>query len=253
MTSHTEGWREFEVDFQADRGFTVGLIALTNDSAIQPDVCTFLAGTGTRLQTSRIESPPELDVAGLNGLLPRISAAAAKLLPGNKLDVVAFGCTSAAMALGPKRIAQEVRKAHPAMQVTNPVSAALKAFEAFGVTRIALLTPYIGEVNRLVEEYLASQGVEIVSKGFFPVRNNDERSWVSRQAFLNAARALADAPGVDLLFVSCTALSTSAVVQELERETALPVVTSNQALSWDSLRLAGNRTRAEDRGSLLRI
>ena len=61
-----------------------------------------------------------------------------------------------------------------------------------------------------------------------------------------------DVPDAEALFVSCTALRTSSIIDELEQRLKKPVVTSNQALVWHSLRLSGYETPVEGYGRLLR-
>ena len=61
-----------------------------------------------------------------------------------------------------------------------------------------------------------------------------------------------DRPDADAVFVSCGALRTLDVVDDLERRLGKPVVCSNQAMIWDCLRLAGIRDRFEGFGALLR-
>jgi maleate isomerase len=44
---------------------------------------------------------------------------------------------------------------------------------------------------------------------------------------------------VDAVFISCTALRCSSVIQRIEDDIGKPVVTSNQALAWHCMRLGG--------------
>jgi len=43
---------------------------------------------------------------------------------------------------------------------------------------------------------------------------------------------------MDALFISCTNLRALDLIPTLEKETGVPVMTSNQVLAWDMLRLA---------------
>jgi len=54
----------------------------------------------------------------------------------------------------------------------------------------------------------------------------------------------------DALFISCTALRSALVVEELEQKLEKPVVTSNQALVWHSLQLMKNRSKVTGFGQL---
>ncbi|MGJ3259423.1 MAG: hypothetical protein ACFE0S_07455 [Rhodospirillales bacterium] len=48
------------------------------------------------------------------------------------------------------------------------------------------------------------------------------------------------------------ALRSVDIIDALEAKTGKPVITSNQALAWDAMRLAGNADRVEGFGRLLR-
>lgn len=60
-------------------------------------------------------------------------------------------------------------------------------------------------------------------------------------------------PEVDALFVAGTGLRVSAVLGGLEAAIGKPVVTSNQALAWHSLRLAGYGRPVEGYGRLMAV
>ena len=247
------GWQEMALRMAGQPRAIIGLIALANDCAIEPDVHGFLPPADVRVQTNRIYSPRYSNLDSLRAMAGDIANSVRGLMPDSPLDVVAFGCTSATMALGKDTVHGAIAEARPGIAATDPISAALKGLRCLGCGRIALLTPYIGEVNAMVEGYLSEQGLEVRRKGFFGVHDDDERSRIMPEAFAAAAEALAADPEVEALLVSCTALSTAPVVERLEQQLGKPVVTSNQALAWDALRLAGDPRPIEGRGRLLRL
>jgi maleate isomerase len=55
----------------------------------------------------------------------------------------------------------------------------------------------------------------------------------------------------DAYLVSCTAVRSAEVIEELERELGRPVVTSNQAITWHCLRTAGIVDKVRGFGALL--
>ena len=57
------------------------------------------------------------------------------------------------------------------------------------------------------------------------------------------AKSLPCRPEADALFISCGALPSIEIIEALEARTGKPVVTSNQAMAWDALRLAGVEDR----------
>ena len=58
-------------------------------------------------------------------------------------------------------------------------------------------------------------------------------------------------PGSDGLLATCLALRAHLVVDELERDLGVPVITSAQATLWAGLRMAGVMTAISGHGSLL--
>jgi maleate isomerase len=230
----------------------IGLITLSNDAVIERELRTFLAPVeGAAVFASRIPLMLELTPQALRDMEAHIPRAVALIVPDDRLDVMAFGCTSGSMAIGPARVAAAVHRSRPGIPVTDPVSAALKGLKALGTRRIALLTPYPDAVNEVVADYVGTQGFEIAERASFKQPNDPGIARVPPEAIYRAGLELGRRK-VDALFISCTALRCSSVIERIEHAIGKPVVTSNQALAWDCLRLAGCRTTVEGYGRLLR-
>lgn len=230
----------------------IGLITLANDMTIEPELRAFLPSEGVALYSNRIPLPNIVTVDTLISMRDHIPAVTELIVPYSNIDVVAFGCTSGSMAIGPETVAAKVHESKPDVAVTNPVSAALKGLDALGCKRVALLTPYVDEVNAVVEAYVSSQGFDIVVKGSFKQPGDPQIVRVPPEAILQAGLELGSHQEADALFISCTALRVSSVIENLEQRLGKPVVTSNQALAWDCLRLAGCDTKVPGYGRLLR-
>jgi maleate isomerase len=244
------GWKPMDVAYRGAPAVSLGLIALSSDSGIEPELHRFLDFDDVTIHTNRIYSPRYSSLESLRAMEQGLGAAAANLMPDGHLDVIAYGCTSATMALGPQAVAAGVRQGRDGIPVVDPISSSLAGLEHLRCRRIALLTPYIGEVNEVVERYITDRGFDIATKGFFGARDDDERSRVSLEAFAAAADELVTGPDIEALFISCTALRTSSVIAALEDRLEIPVVASNQALAWAALRAAGDHRTAPGRGRL---
>ena len=229
----------------------IGLVTLSNDVTIEPELRNFLPLEGVAVYATRIPTSSAGTVEALRALEGHITEAAALIVPEFRIDVMALGCTSGSMAIGPEVVAERIRAARPGMACTNPVSAAAKGLRALGCKRIALLDPYTDEVNVVVERYVSEQGFDIVDKGSFKQRGDPNIVRVPPRAIFEAGLALASSPAVDGLFISCTALRVSPVIGRLEDALGKPVVSSNQALAWDCLRLAGCNAPVPGFGHLL--
>jgi maleate isomerase len=216
----------------------LGLVARATDVNSEQDLRR-IAPAGVEIFTNRIANANPVTLANLRAMAGDVTRAAAGILPGNRIDALAYGCTSGTVAIGEAEIARLLRAARPGVPCTNPISAALAAFAAFGARRISLLTPYTRPVNDAVAEGLQARGVAVLNVAGFGLESDDAMTAVPPPAILRAGIELCDA-AADLLFVSCTALRTSLVLAELEAALGKPVVASNPALLWHALRLIGN-------------
>ena len=253
-TLETRGWETMPCtpDDGPARTAAIGLITLANDVVIEPELRRFLAGVeGAAVFASRIPLMLELTPQGLRDMEAHIPRAVELIVPNDRLDVMAFGCTSGSMAIGPARVAAAVDRVRPGIAVTDPVSAALKGLEALGARRIALLTPYPDAVNEVVAQYVGKQGFEIAERASFKQPNDPAIARVPPDAIYQAGLELGRRK-VDAVFISCTALRCSSVIERIEQAIGKPVVTSNQALAWDCLRLAGYSAAVEGYGKLPR-
>ena len=121
-----------------------------------------------------------------------------------------------------------------------------------GVTRIAVLTPYIDEVNAMIARHIEDHGLEIAGFTSFHMADDVQMAGLPPEAIYQAALE-ADRPGAEALFISCTAIRACDVVERLERTLGKPVVTSIQAMFWRSLEYAGYSGPVAGYGRLLRL
>lgn len=227
----------------------IGVIALATDFNIEQDLRRIYPES-VEIFTSRVRNTNPLTIENLRSMAPGIGAAADTILPGTELDAMIYACTSGTVAIGIERITELVHQTRPGVPVTNPVTAALAAFEQFEARRISILTPYTQAVNEGVAELFESKGLEVLNIAGFDFEDDTAMTFISPQDIADAAVDACD-PAADLLFVSCTALRASLVIEQIEQRLGKPVVSSNQALAWHSLQLVNYPETVPGFGSLL--
>lgn len=241
---------------QSDGGPTrhgaIGLVALATDHVCELDLRRIIPQDRLPLYVGRIGFAPEITVETLGAMRDGITAAASLILAGGRLDVLAYGCTSGTMVIGEEEVFARLRAARPGIACTSPPTAALAALQALGLRRIAVLTPYTEGVNHRVVDYFAARGLDIAAFGAFNKESDAEIAAIAPASIVAAAQAL-DAPGIEGVFLSCTGLRGVAVVEEIEARLGKPVVTSNQAMAWHAMRLAGHNEPVAGFGRLLRL
>ena len=121
--------------FETDGGIAtrarIGLIVLATDYTIEDEwrrIYTPL--TGVALYQSRILNDVRITPETLRAMEPRIALSTDVILPGSELDVVAYGCTSASMAIGEEKVFEKIRSVRPNAKCTTPITAAFAAFRA---------------------------------------------------------------------------------------------------------------------------
>jgi maleate isomerase len=243
--------RDFAVPEPAEaRCPRVGLVVPATDEVSETAFTEMLAGHAVSFVTSRVTFANPVTLANLGRMVEDLTRATALLLPGGRIDAVAFSCTSATVAAGIEAVARSIAAARPGVPFTTPITAAVSALERLGARRIAVLTPYVDEVNAAIHRFLTASGLEVRDFGSFHRRTEPEIARVPVESIVAAARAL-DGPAVDALFISCTGLRGHAAIAALEALTGKPVVTSNQAQLWDALSLIGYRRPVRGYGRLL--
>ncbi len=209
----------------------IGLIELSTEVLMSAEIRAFLPDCDVGIYTSRVEFGDDADIKGLAAMEPHINAAANLLPDGEYLDAIVYGCTSGSMVIGPERLNELISSARLGLPVFNPISAVIAGLQAMNRRKIAIVTPYPQETNRVVAAFLAGRGIEIVSGLTFDILSGYDMSRL-RPADLFDAAIKADTPEAEAIFISCTALLVSPVLEDIERKTGKPVVTSNQALAW---------------------
>jgi maleate isomerase len=188
-------------------------------------------------RTPNLELPVGAELATAVGDAD-VVARATRDLAGAEPEVTVYACTSGSFIgglAGEKRLRKVMEKAGGTQALTTS-GALLWALEALDARRVAVGTPYDGEVTAKLSEFLAEAGYETTSNAYLGLTGDIFR--VSHKTVRDLAVA-ADRPGADAVFLSCTNLRTFGVLPEIERELEKPVLSANQVTMWAALRAAG--------------
>ena len=246
-----------DIPFTTDAGLGAsarcGLITLATDQTVEDEFRRVLPRAGATLYHTRLWNDPVIDPVTLRAIEARIAPATELLLPGLDFDVIAFGCTSAAMVIGGERVQQLVQGVKPSAKVTHPLLAVSEGMRAAGIRKIALLTPYVRSVNDGIAAWLADHGIEVEIAGSFSEPSDLAVARIDAGSVEQAALRLLRESDAQALFVSCTSIRTLEVVARIEAESGRLVTSSNHALAWHTLRLAGLDTAGHGPGRLFAL
>ena len=191
--------------------------------------------------------------AGAARLMEDLGAAMAMLTPTG-CDPIAYACTAGSMTDPPEAL-PEAMAARSGVAAVTTSAAIVAALRALGACRISVATPYAHALNTQEARFLSSNGFEVLGIRGLGIGAGGPAEYVQiARTPVEAVRAhalSAFVPGSDALLVACTDLPTLPILAGLEEALGVPVVTSNGATLWASLRAAGLDDRLEGVGRLL--
>ncbi len=182
---------------------------------------------------------------------PDIEIAAQRLMRFNPA-CFSFLSTACSFINGPGHdtgISDRIQRATGVQAVTT-TSAVLRALRTLDIRNIATATPYVEALDKKLTTFLEGNGFVVVNQNPLALTHDHGLHPLDtvRQAAMDTDRAEADG-----IFISCTGLKTSAIIDDLENALGKPVVTANQASIWNALQLAGCDTRLDGLGQLFRL
>ena len=227
----------------------IGLITLASDFRIEKDFNNVIYGKDIDLYCNRIQCYNPLTNESLKKMADDIPNVAKDILPDQKLDCVAYGCTSGTIAAGYQSIFDKVNSAKPNTKVTTPITSAINAMKSLNIKKLSIFTPYTNEINQSVINYFEKENIEIDELSYFDIASDLDIGKVDPQYLFDALSKI-DISKSDALFISCTALPVLSLIAELEKKINKVVLSSNQTLIWDTLKEINYNNKVEGFGEL---
>lgn len=133
---------------------------------------------------------------------------------------------------------------------TTPASAVVAALRALRATSVSIITPYMEPLYAAECAYLDARRFLVANAVGMEIAHGRDMAHIDPAELDRFVRANTD-PDADVCFVSCTNLRTFDWIERWEEGFGRPVVTSNQAMLWMLLGLAGVDDRVDGLGRLL--
>ena len=242
--------KHYDAKFKKKLNPKVGLIALSTDQTIERDFKIICNNLPLDIFTNRIHNQNPLTKENLLKMRENLASVTQKILPDEKLNTIAYGCTSGTIAIGEDSVKEKILSVKPDSYVTTPVTSAIKAFNQLGIKKIALFTPYPEDVNKTILDYFNKKKIDVCSFVSLNLNLDSEFANVDPNYILELSSKL-EMKDADALFISCTALPVLDILNKLESKVLKPVLSSNQALIWDTLRSIGYKSPIKGYGKLL--
>lgn len=179
--------------------------------------------------------------AGRAGLMADLDAVCA-ILGQCDPDVIAYACTAGSMVT-PAEALPEAVTARVGRPVLSTAAAIVAALRTLGVRRLSVATPYAQALNEHEAHFLSDHGFEVARLVGLGIGAGGPQEYVriarTPLAAVAAHARAAFVPGSEALLITCTDFPALPLIEPLEAELGVPVVTSNQATLWAALRQVG--------------
>lgn len=195
---------------------------------------------GVTVHASRMQLANELTAEALRRMDQEDGARAICQLAGCRPTVVAYCCTASTF-IGEsdhdERVIAVIRSIC-GVEGTTATAAVLEALRVSSATRVAVLSPYTDLIAAAERRYLEVHGISIVSERHLGITDGFLLAAPDPSDLYERIRTMS-AQSADAVLVTCLNLRAHPIIEALEAELGIPIITSTQALLWKCLRLAG--------------
>ncbi len=223
----------------APRNKRIGLIVPSSNTNVEPDFA-MLCPVGVTVHSVRsggydvnvIPDSAEMQNFARHSLDQNLND-----LRDARVDIIAYGCTSATLSEGPQFDAQfcaELQEKSGVPSVTT-AGALVEAIHAIGAKRVAFTSPYVEALSAEAVAYLIKSDIDVVNEKVFEQELNslEQNALTPQDAYDMALNT--DHPDAQAIVISCTDYRALEAVPALEAALNKPVITSNQALMFACL------------------
>ena len=231
----------FDTKYPSRGRARIGIVVPVSNSNLEPDM-TMLAPPGVSLHFTRAGGYDVDKIPDEKQMQHYSDTPADELFTGLKqcgAEIILYGCTSATLAQGPdydSRFRHHI-EALTGLPALTAADCLVRTLKALGIARFAFASPYVASLNDLAIGFLGSFALTCVSRYDAPLAlGNPEVAAVTPDEIVKIAASV-DHTDAEAIVLSCTDYRATEAIDEIERITNKPVITSSQA----TLMLALNR------------
>lgn len=167
------------------------------------------------------------------------------------VDVVTYACTAAGFIRGhggDAELNSRLSDAAGGIPASNAATATVNALNSLSLERISIASPYIGEIDVLLSEFLDASGFKIIRQQNLGIHGPD----LGHISLEEAARLVrqVNSKDCDGVYVACTGIRSLPIIDALEEDLGKPIVSALQATMWEALHLSGVQPNVNGLGRL---
>ncbi len=164
-------------------------------------------------------------------MIEEYAPGAAELVKTVRPHFVVFGCTSAGSLGGPdydREVCSRISEI-TGVPTIGVFSAVREALLQSKVRSVAVITPYVEDINASIRHGLEAEGFHVAAIHGMGIHVNFELATPTPEEIVSFATDKLKGIQADILFVSCTDFRAMEAIPLLKKQFGLPVITSNRA------------------------
>jgi len=226
----------------------LGFILMSTDLAAESDFFD-MAPKDVAVHITRLKTDDYTTNETLSKHIDFMADAASRIQPDTKPNVISYSCTSGSIVIGEDRIKEEIKKGAPYAIPMTLVTGVVDALKELKIKNLVVGTPYLDEINTKEAEFLNNKGFSILNIQGLNLTTGIEFGTVTPDYWIKFAQEINEKTA-DAIFLSCGGIRSTEVIDQIEKKTGKPVITSNQAQMWSCLRRAGIEDKISGFGEL---
>ena len=249
-------------DHPPPKNYRVGLIVPSSNTTMETEIPAMLRAREQILperftfhsSRMRMKSVTKEELVAMD----RDSDRCALELSDARVDVMGYACLVAIMSMGKGYHRESQRRLHDitaangaAAPVVTSAGALIEGLQAIGAKRVAIITPYMLPLTRLVIDYIENEGIEVIDSLSLEINDNLAVGARDPKAPAELWKQL-NIKGADAIVASaCVQMPSLAAVPMIEAASGLPVVSSAVCTTYALLKSLGLERRVPNAGTLL--
>jgi maleate isomerase len=175
-----------------------------------------------------------------------------------RVDVIGYACLVAIMSMGPgyhreseKRMTKVARRNHDATQVVSSAGALIDGLRALGAERVAMITPYMKPLTKLVTDYVEGEGIRVTDAISLEIADNIAVGERDPRALIDIFPSLKPGDADVIVLSACVQMPSLESIAVIEASYGKPVVSAAVCTVYSMLKRLGLSTRVPNAGTLL--
>ncbi len=227
----------------------IGLIVPSSNTTMEEEFRGYLP-RGVSMHIARVRLK-KVTVEELEAMEEHVVEAAERVSDAG-VDIIVFGCTTGSLIKGlgyDIKLSSDIKSATGVEAITTS-TAVIEALKTLSISKVSVATPYIDSVNLKEKVFLENNGIKVVRMKGLGIEDNLKIGRQSPEVAYKLAKEV-DTSEAKGIFISCTNFRTFEIIEPLERDLNKPVISSNQATLWLTLRKLNIKEEIKGLGTLL--